>query len=615
MKKIFLSIFAALCLCAVANAVPAYRGLISYTQPDGSVIKIRLHGDEFCHWVTDASGQVVEKDADGYYRPASEAQLSTKKAAAAMRRAQVNAARSSRNLAKGSIANGQKRFLVILVQFTDVQFDSSTAQADFTNLLNQNGYSANGGTGSARDFYYQNSHGVFEPIFDVYGPVTLDNEMAYYGGNDNSGNDLRPEVAVQQGCQKLNSQIDFSQYDNNGDGEVDLVFMYYAGYGEADSDVENSIWPHQWELSSGSINLTLDGKTIDKYACTNELIGYGDRQGTMCGIGTACHEFGHAMGLPDFYDTDYDTKNGLSAGMFCFSTMDSGSYNNDGRTPPYFTIEERIMLGWIDEDSFQEFTSSGTYTIGSVDNNVAYKTPTDKDGEYFVYECRGSNGWDAGLPAHGLIVTHVDKSNRYVTIYNGSTKVTNQTAAMLWNNWETYNAINENGSHPCCYVVPAADQSNLMFGYTYYSQYQTYYFDDDYNEWIPFPTTRNNATYNSYTAKSWNGVDSDVVLSNISYSNNQVTLYASVPSSTLNYNVIANPGNGVYAAGSEFNLALVESEAQPVSSVAWYLDDEPVSTAKTGSSVTLTAGTHLVEAHLTLATGATKILELTLTAQ
>ena len=535
MKKIFLSIFAALCLCAVANAVPAYRGLISYTQPDGSVIKIRLHGDEFCHWVTDASGQVVEKDADGYYRPASEAQLSTKKAAAAMRRAQVNAARSSRNLAKGSIANGQKRFLVILVQFTDVQFDSSTAQADFTNLLNQNGYSANGGTGSARDFYYQNSHGVFEPIFDVYGPVTLDNEMAYYGGNDNSGNDLRPEVAVQQGCQKLNSQIDFSQYDNNGDGEVDLVFMYYAGYGEADSDVENSIWPHQWELSSGSINLTLDGKTIDKYACTNELIGYGDRQGTMCGIGTACHEFGHAMGLPDFYDTDYDTKNGLSAGMFCFSTMDSGSYNNDGRTPPYFTIEERIMLGWIDEDSFQEFTSSGTYTIGSVDNNVAYKTPTDKDGEYFVYECRGSNGWDAGLPAHGLIVTHVDKSNRYVTIYNGSTKVTNQTAAMLWNNWETYNAINENGSHPCCYVVPAADQSNLMFGYTYYSQYQTYYFDDDYNEWIPFPTTRNNATYNSYTAKSWNGVDSDVVLSNISYSNNQVTLYASVPSSTLNY--------------------------------------------------------------------------------
>ena len=615
MKKIFLSIFAALCLCAVANAVPAYRGLISYTQPDGSVIKIRLHGDEFCHWVTDASGQVVEKDADGYYRPASEAQLSTKKAAAAMRRAQVNAARSSRNLAKGSIANGQKRFLVILVQFTDVQFDSSTAQADFTNLLNQNGYSANGGTGSARDFYYQNSHGVFEPIFDVYGPVTLDNEMAYYGGNDNSGNDLRPEVAVQQGCQKLNSQIDFSQYDNNGDGEVDLVFMYYAGYGEADSDVENSIWPHQWELSSGSINLTLDGKTIDKYACTNELIGYGDRQGTMCGIGTACHEFGHAMGLPDFYDTDYDTKNGLSAGMFCFSTMDSGSYNNDGRTPPYFTIEERIMLGWIDEDSFQEFTSSGTYTIGSVDNNVAYKTPTDKDGEYFVYECRGSNGWDAGLPAHGLIVTHVDKSNRYVTIYNGSTKVTNQTAAMLWNNWETYNAINENGSHPCCYVVPAADQSNLMFGYTYYSQYQTYYFDDDYNEWIPFPTTRNNATYNSYTAKSWNGVDSDVVLSNISYSNNQVTLYASVPSSTLNYNVIANPGNGVYAAGSEFNLDLVESEAQPVSSVAWYLDDEPVSTAKTGSSVTLTAGTHLVEAHLTLATGATKILELTLTAQ
>ena len=94
MKKLLVSIYALMCLCLAANAVPAYRGLLSYTQPDGTTIRIRLHGDEFCHWVTDASGQVLEKDADGYYRAVSETQLSTRRAAAALRRAQINSVRS-----------------------------------------------------------------------------------------------------------------------------------------------------------------------------------------------------------------------------------------------------------------------------------------------------------------------------------------------------------------------------------------------------------------------------------------------------------------------------------------------------------------------------------------
>ena len=353
MKKIIVTILAALCCFSLAQAVPARHGFIRATQPDGSVIMIQKHGDEFFHWVSDSSGQIVEKDADGFYRPVSASKLNARRAAAAIRRQAVNRAR--RSPAKTGIASGQKHFLVILVQFSDLSFQSSTAQSDFSNLLNQNGYSVNGGTGSARDFYYDNSGGKFEPIFDVYGPVTLNNNKAYYGGNDSNGNDKKPGYAVRDACDALNSSVNFAQFDNDSDGEVDLVFMYYAGYGEADSDDEDSIWPHQWELSARGISTTLDGKKIDKYACTNELIGNGDRAGTMCGIGTACHEFGHAMGLPDFYDVDY-AENGLSAAMFSFSTMDSGSYNNDGRTPPYFTVEERILLGWINEaDAFREF--------------------------------------------------------------------------------------------------------------------------------------------------------------------------------------------------------------------------------------------------------------------
>lgn len=586
MKKIFAIAIAALCCCVSTLAVPAYPGWRSYTQPDGSVIRIRLHGDEFCHWTTDASGQTVALDADGFYRPVSEAQLNARRIKARAARAEANARRRYAP-AKAGVASGHKHFLVILVEFSDVHFSSSTANADFTALLNQTGYNVNGGTGSARDYYYDNSGGAFEPIFDVYGPVRLDNNQAYYGGNDSDGDDLRPEYAVKEGCQSLDSSIDFSIYDNDNDGEVDLVFMYYAGRGEADGGSEDCIWPHQWEITYAGISLTLDGKKINKYACSNEIVQYSDGL-KMCGIGTACHEFGHAMGLPDFYDTDY-TTNGEAGGLYAYSSMCSGSYNNEGRTPPYFNIEERILLGWQQPSIIQEFGQSGTYTLTSVSGNVAYKTLTDMDGEYFVYECRSKTDWDAYIPEAGLIVYHVDKSSRKVSIDGVSSPVTAQS---LWTNWSQHNAINENGSHPCFYVVPAENQTSLNYTGA---------------KWA-FPGTAGKKTY---TAKSWNGVDSDVQLSSISYSNNQVTLYATVPSSSLNYNVINNPGNGVYSAGSDFALTLTESEAQPVSSVAWFFDDEPVS----GSSVRLTAGKHVVEAHLTLVSGESKILELTLNVQ
>ncbi|MCR5327135.1 MAG: M6 family metalloprotease domain-containing protein [Bacteroidales bacterium] len=602
MKKILVIVIAALCCYAAANAVPAYRGLINYTQPDGSVIQIRLHGDEFFHWTTDASGQLIEMDDDGFYRPAAKTNLSARRAAGRIRRAAVNQTRRAPRKSGEPTATGVKRFLVILVEFSDVHFASETANDDFSALMNEVGYDVNGATGSARDFYYDNSGGAFEPIFDVYGPVRLQNNQKYYGGNTSSqqGSDDCPEKAVKEGCQVLNDSIDFSQYDNDGDGEVDLVFMYYAGKGEADGGGKNCIWPHQWELASAGISLTLDGKKVSKYACTNEIVSYGALANKMCGIGTACHEFGHAMGLPDFYDVDYD-DNGEAGGLYDFSTMCSGSYNNSGRTPPYFNMEERIMLGWQTEGTYREFGLSGDYSFGSVSGNVAYRSATDKQGEYFAYECRNKTGWDAGLPEAGLLVYHVDKSSRTIQILNSSGSTVNVTASSLWSNWGTYNSINENGSHPCFYIIPATDMTSLNFvdseGYAYNTGY----------------TFTGVSGRNSFTGTSWNQVVSDVVLTNITYSagNGKVSLHASVPASTLNYNVIANPGNGVYHVGDVFSLALEESEAQPVSSVEWYFDDEPVS----GSSITLPAGTHVVEAHLTLVSGATKILELTLNVQ
>ncbi len=602
-SKLFLSLLLLLTALSL-SAVPARPGRLTFVQPDGSTIVLSRHGDEWGHWLTDAQGRMVVKGADGYYRPVPESRALAIRRQAATRRAEARKRRAPR--AGDHVALGKKHFLVILVSFSDLDFATSNPQTAFTNLLNQKGYSENGGKGSARDFYYENSKGSFEPVFDVYGPVKLTHDKAYYGGNNSDGDDQRPEQAVAEACEALDGQVDFANYDNDGDGKVDLVFMYYAGYGEADSEDEDAIWPHQWELSYGGIELTLDNMVLDSYACSNELEGMGTYVDKMCGIGTACHEFGHAMGLPDFYDTDYDT-NGIAAGPFDFSLMAGGAYNGEGRVPPYFGIEERILLGWLDASVLKEFPKSGNYTLPPVQENKAYKTPADVDGEYFIYECRGESGWDAALPAHGLLVYHVDKSSHKVRIEEHG----QVTAAELWSKWYDTNAINENGSHPCYYVVPAVDQDNLKYGYEYMEEYGASYFDPYYEglaDNIPFPGAKKVTTY---TAKSWSGALSSVSLSNIAYAGGEVTFRVTMPSAGLSYYSISNPGKGSYTAGSPFALALNEVDGLSYTSVEWRLDGSAVS----GPSVTLTAGAHTVEAVVHLQDGKRQVVTLELIAK
>lgn len=585
MKKTVIILIFVLLASAAAFAVPAWRGLMKYTQPDGTVIMIRKHGDEFCHWTTDSAGNRIELDADGFYRKADSRISASRRNAAMANRERRYPAFGTRD----SIALGQKHFLVILVEFSDVPFKSPNANEDFSLMLNQQGYNLNGGTGSARDFYFENSSGKFEPIFDVYGPVKLPHPMEYYGGNIKVGNDetdKAPEEAVSDGCKGLDDKIDFSIYDNDNDGRVDLVFMYYAGYGEADSSVADSIWPHQWSLSSAGITLNLDGKRINKYACSNELDGTGKYAGQMGGIGTVCHEFGHAIGLPDFYDTNY-TTDGSAGGLYAYSTMCDGPYNNNGRTPPYFNIEERMMLGWIDETALKTIPKSGSYTLPCVTGNVAWKTDTGTNGEYFVYECRNKTGWDTYIPEAGMIVYHVDKSARKVKMKSGE-----YSASDLWNYWEITNSINASGSHPCFYIVPAGKQKSLNYGGTDFA----------------FPGGKN---ITDYSPEAWDDFVSDLAFSGIEYDGTQISAQVYVPTDVLDYNVIANPGNGSYRAGEEFTFTLEEVENRPVAAVQWFFDDEPAE----GPSVVLRAGTHTVEAVLTLADGCTRTVTLEIEAK
>ena len=213
---------------------------------------------------------------------------------------------------------------------------------------------------------------------------------------------------------------------------------------------------------------------------------------------------------------------------------------------------------------------------------MIYRTYTDMDGEYFLYENRAKTGWDKYIPEAGLIVYHVDKSSR---------RVGWSTAKGLWDNWETTNAINCNGKHPCYYIVPSNAQDNLNYS------------NDGFNvnSGVAFPY-RN---INTYVPVSWNGVEGVIRFSDISYKNNTVTLRAYVPSGDVDYVTIADPGS--YRAGGRFNFELVCPEsAETPDSVVWYYDDEPAG----ADSVTLTAGAHTVEAHLTYADGRQSLLTL-----
>ena len=487
MKRILVTLALLLGAIHILSAIPAYPGKIQVTQPDGSVITIQVHGDEFYHYVTDERGRVVARGADGFFRAAAmpdRADADEARAKAFQQRAQAAAKASSLTL-------GTHRIPVILVEFQDVRFTIDSPKTAFEALLNEEGYSANSGTGSVRDFYVENSHGLYDPIFEVYGPYLLSKNSKEYVNNAGG--------ALMEACKAMDGEIDFSRYDSDKDGTVDMTLMYYAGHNAAETGLENEqIWPHQGQVYGGS---KLDGKYLGTYFCTSELKGYSGSR--MCGIGTTTHEFAHSLGLPDFYDTDYET-NGEASGLFTYSTMCGGAYNNNGRTPPYFNAEELMMLGWM--DGLTPIEKQGDLTIAPVQNRIAYKIPTATAGEYFILECRAKTGWDSYLPGNGMLVYHVDKSQHPVTIiqYGQSREY---TAAALWSNWRYTNAINENAEHPCFYIVPAASQQSL-----------TYSGDESR---IPFPGTRK---VTQYTPVDWDGAQADFKFTNITFSNNQVTL-------------------------------------------------------------------------------------------
>lgn len=439
MKKtnlIYLLFGALFTIPVLLHAVPATPFPIQRTLPDGSELTVYLKGDEFHSYFLSEDGFLIQEDEKGFFsystldvngepqrttvrvrpvpqRTNEELQLiSTLKPFPEMRskHSRMKAARVAQDAStplKVYPRTGSPKSLVILVNYSDVSFVTPTPNKAFTDLLNKEGYSENGGTGSARDYFVTSSFGASSPEFVVVGPYTLPNTREYYGANESDGSDIRPRDMVVDACKAAsNDGVDFSEYDTDNDGIVDNVFIYYAGHNEAEGAAKETVWPHRWQLAS---TLKLNGKQIIGYACTSELKGYKDSE--MCGIGTFAHEFGHVYGLVDYYATNGAKHHTMSN----WSIMDNGSYLNSGRTPPTYSAYDRFYLGWITPtilDSAQNVamtdlkTTNQAYIItqsGTHNMNGYRPDPV----EFFTLEYRSKTGWDAFLPNSGLLITRI----------------------------------------------------------------------------------------------------------------------------------------------------------------------------------------------------------------
>ena len=418
-------------LCVIINtlwAVPARKGGFVVSQPDGSELTVYQHGDEYFHWLTNKQGEWLSMDEDSYYRvtEALSAEQITAKRQAAPRRAEY----------KATPLNIATRGLIILVNFKDAAFTTSKAEMD--SMLTGKNYTRNytykyssrtytvESEGSAWKYFYDASNGQYDPQFDVVGPVTVSQNMAYYGGNNSYG-DKNPEAMIIEACKLVDDSVDFSLYDNDNDGIADFVYVIYAGYGEADGGAANTIWPHQYYIYQ---YLNLDDTKIYRYACSNEMDNYTKHH---TGIGTFCHEFSHVLGLPDLYETDMDNLHDQKT-LGQWSILDYGPYNNDGNTPPSYSAYERFFMGWLTPRLITEpenvvledlKNNNEALLISSTDEQNLIGNDPDPT-TFYLLENRQQTGWDEYLPGHGLMLTKIQYNyNKWYnnTVNNTATKM------------------------------------------------------------------------------------------------------------------------------------------------------------------------------------------------
>ena len=413
MKRILLSISAVLAAIAI-QAMPVKPGICrNITLADGTVVKAELVGDEhLTYWRTADGACYRQTPSAGVFSKVELSALQSEYDAvvaqkAAREKAILESARTSMPVKKveGSKFQGKKKCLVILANFADTKFKPEHTLDLYKQIINGENYSDEtlGFKGSVRDYFKAQSGGQFEIDFDVVGPVDLPKGYAGYGKNDASGRDQAALVypMVEDAVNLAKDQVtDWKQYDWDGDGLVEEVFVLYAGHGQAtypqDPDL---VWPHKSAINPMTV---ADGVKVSVYACSCEL----GATEAIDGIGAFCHEFSHCMGLKDHYDI-----NGRGYGTGFWDIMCFGCYNGNTFLPAEYNSYEKMFCGWKEPIVLnaepQKIEGMKALAAGG-DTYIFYNDGNEN--EYYMLENRQKTGWDAALPGEGLIVLHVDYS-------------------------------------------------------------------------------------------------------------------------------------------------------------------------------------------------------------
>jgi len=451
------------------HAVPASGTETRHLQPDGQTIHLRNAGDEWFHWHETPEGYVVSKDSDGYWKYAQpegeRAELKPMAQAIVGKAEPEKLGLRKKNLpSRAMIKNGIRELksrvppsplktddsgkatspstpsakatidapsgsaptgpwgrtvksVIILAAFSDhwnnalgtVYSSKGRPREEYNDLFNTTGYNTGGAVGSVKDFYLQNSYGemTIESTITVW--VKLPQTQAWYGDNAN-------EVAGGQRCRQLAldainaadaAGFNFSQFDSDADGYVDLLHIIYSGHSEAWSgNPSTAVWPRQWELYEAVYR---DGLMLNTFSMSEAIKGAAATSTSICTIGVICHELGHQFGLPDLYDSSGEFQ---GVGTWC--CMGYGSWgataSGDGRQPVNFSAHCRHMMGFIKPRTM--FTSERADLPRIYDNPVAHlivpmASPSSPSSEYFLIENRQRLGFDSQLPGDGILIWHI----------------------------------------------------------------------------------------------------------------------------------------------------------------------------------------------------------------
>lgn len=507
---------------AKANTIPT-----TVIQSDGTHLTVIAHGDENGCFFTTTDGILLERNGSSFYvaQVNSEGTLSATSQLAhemtqrnAAERYLINTQNSSLfysamnlKLAKMQARKeqvvtdntffphtGTPKALVILVDFTDTVFKINNPRKAFEQYLNGTkpfvnyGNYNNANHGSVAQYFSDMSGDTFRPQFELHGPIRLSHTIGYYG------NDERMDLLIPEACKAMDDSLDFSQFDANKDGKVDLIYIICAGYAQSASPTvsKDQIWP-----KSGAENFgTFDNTEVFRYGICTELNGFPGAYTSqpyyrINGIGLFCHEFSHCLGLPDFYPTTNSARIDNQA-MEYWDLMDGGEYLSGGRTPTPYTAWEKEAMGWLTIDTLKTTADIDILPL-NVEGGKSYRIMNDNDAtgkEYFIVENIQNTGWNNKQEGHGLLVYHVN--------YNASTFSISS------------NSVNNTIGKPGMTIVPADGKILSSYNNPTTTEYYAQLAGD------PFPGTSNiinlNDTMNIVNFQVYTGAKLNKALSNIS---------------------------------------------------------------------------------------------------